>query len=200
MARIDTCANVNVIPVSMHKLLYKDPDCVKIAPCSKSGISTYTTEKTPVLGSCDLFIVHPNTRSLKLVTFQVVNCEGSIIISCATSLELGLIQLHIVLYTRVPDGRRLIFSSANDPKKMQKCEAQVTMCSGKKGQETSLRGQTDQQSNTKKNQVYMGEDHKCQVPISADKNFQAENIKGPQNPKRICKQRTCNRGEKHQVN
>ena len=31
--RIDTCANVNVIPVSMYKLLYKDPDCV--IDCSK---------------------------------------------------------------------------------------------------------------------------------------------------------------------
>ena len=63
--RIDTCANVNVIPVSLYKFLYKDPDCVKIAPSSKSGISTYTTEKIPVLVSCDLFVVHPNTRSLK---------------------------------------------------------------------------------------------------------------------------------------
>ena len=89
----------------MYELLYMDPDCVKIAPGSKSGISTYTTEKIPVLGSCDLFVVHPNTRSLKEVTFQVVNHEGSVIISCATSLELGLIQPHSKLHTRVPDGR-----------------------------------------------------------------------------------------------
>ena len=138
-ARIDTCANVNVIPISMYKLLYKDPDCVKMAPSSKNGISTYTTEKILVLGSCDLFVMHPDTRSLKKVTFQVVNHEGSVIISCATSLDLTLIQPHSELYTRVPDARRLIFSSADDPNKMQKCEDQVTMCSGKKGQETQFK-------------------------------------------------------------
>ena len=64
-ARIETCANVNLIPISVYKLLYKDPDCVKIAPSSKNGISTYTTEKIPVLGFCDLFVGHPDTRCLK---------------------------------------------------------------------------------------------------------------------------------------
>ena len=101
-ARIDTCANVNLIPISVYKLLYKDPDCVKIASSSKSGISTYTTEKIPVLGSCDLFVVYPNTRCLKEVTFQAVNHEGSVNISCATSLDLGLIQPHSKLNASTP--------------------------------------------------------------------------------------------------
>ena len=123
----------------MYKLLYKDHDCVKIASSSKSGISTYTTERIPVLGSCDLLVVHPNTRSLKEMTFQVVNHEGSVIISCATSLELGLIQLHIELHTRVPDGRRLMYSSADDPNKMQKYQGQVTICSVKKAQKAQFK-------------------------------------------------------------
>ena len=80
---------MNVILISVYKLLYKDPDCAKIAPSSKSGISTYTTEKILILGSCDLVVVHPDTRSLKKVTFQVVNQAGSVIVSCATSLDLG---------------------------------------------------------------------------------------------------------------
>ena len=184
-ARIDTCANVNVIPISMYKLLYKDPDCVKMAPSSKNGISTYTTEKILVLGSCDLFVMHPDTRSLKKVTFQVVNHEGSVIISCATSLDLTLIQPHSELYTRVPDARRLIFSSADDPNKMQKCEDQVTMCSGKKGQETQFK-QSNRPAikNKKKKQVYKEEDQKSQVQISADKNCQDDNIKGSVKPKK----------------
>ena len=127
-ARIDTCANVNVIPINLYKLLYKDPDCVKLAPSSKNGISTYATEKIPVLGSSDLFVVHPDTRSLKKVTFQLVNHEGSVIVSCATSLDLELIQPHSELYTSVPDCRRLIFSSADHPKstKIRRlCQIQV---------------------------------------------------------------------------
>ena len=56
----------------------------------------------------------------------------------------------------------------------------------RKAKKPSLKGQTDQQSNAKrkKNQVYMEEDQKCQVPISADKNCQAEKIKGPVKPKK----------------
>ena len=84
-----------------------------LAPSSKDGISTYTAEEIQVLGSCDLFVVHPETRCLKEVTFQVVNHEGSVIVSCATSLELGLIQLHSVFNENVPDCGRLIYSEAD---------------------------------------------------------------------------------------
>ena len=107
------------MPISAWKLLYKDPDCVKIDTSSKIGISTYTTEKISVLGSCDLFVVYPDTRCLKEVTFQAVNHEGSVIVSCATSLDLGLIWWHSELNTSVPDCRRLIFSSADHPGKYQ---------------------------------------------------------------------------------
>ena len=31
-ARIDTSADVNIMPVSIYKYLFKDPDCDKIAP------------------------------------------------------------------------------------------------------------------------------------------------------------------------
>ena len=116
-ASIDTCTNVNILPVSVYKVLYKDPDCDMLAPSSKDGISTYTTEKIQVLGSCDLFVVHPETRCLKEVTFQVVNHEGSVIVSCATSLKLALIQLHSVFNQSVPDCGKLLFSNADHPYK-----------------------------------------------------------------------------------
>ena len=34
-ARIDTCADVNILPVSVYKLIYGDPDSKKLAPSSK---------------------------------------------------------------------------------------------------------------------------------------------------------------------
>ena len=43
-ARIDACANVNFMPISVYKLLYKDPDCTKLAPSNKVAAKTYTTE------------------------------------------------------------------------------------------------------------------------------------------------------------
>ena len=62
MARIDTCSNVKVMPVSVYHVMYKDPDCAKLAPSKKNGIYTYITEKIPVIGSCELFVLHPNTK------------------------------------------------------------------------------------------------------------------------------------------
>ena len=41
-ARIDTCSNVNVMPVSVYCVMYKDPDCAKLASSKKNGIYTYT--------------------------------------------------------------------------------------------------------------------------------------------------------------
>ena len=34
-ARIDTCSNVNVMLVSVYHVMYKDPDCAKLAPSKK---------------------------------------------------------------------------------------------------------------------------------------------------------------------
>ena len=92
---------------------------MQIAPSSKNEISTYTTEKIPALGSCALFVVDPDTRYLKEVTFQVVNHEGSVIVSCATSLDLRLIQPYSKLNASIPDCGKLIFSSADHPNKYQ---------------------------------------------------------------------------------
>ena len=43
IARIDTCADVNIMPASVYKLVFQDPDCKKLAP-SKLEIGTYTTD------------------------------------------------------------------------------------------------------------------------------------------------------------
>ena len=47
----------------------------------------------------------------------MVNHEGSVIVSCVTSLELGLIQLHSVFNKNVPDCERLLYSEADHPHK-----------------------------------------------------------------------------------
>ena len=128
-ARIDTCSNVNVMPVSVYHVMYKDPDCTKLPPSKKNGIYTYTTEKIPVIGSCELFVIHPNTKCFQAVTFQVVNTEGSVIVSCATSISLNLIQIHSALNTSFPDYRQLIYSCADDPDKYRyKIKSSVHMC------------------------------------------------------------------------
>ena len=131
-AKIDTCSNVNLLPISVYKLMYKDPQCTKLIPSNKVAVKTYTTEKIKIVGSCKMFVVHPETKMLQEVTFHVTSHEGSVILSCATSIELGLIHLHIKL-DEMPEECSLIYSKADMPKKQRNksCQAESNMCSKK---------------------------------------------------------------------
>ena len=59
-ARIDTCTEANIIPLSVYKVIFKDSECTQLAPSTKVAIRTYTTDKIKIVGSCNLFVVHPN--------------------------------------------------------------------------------------------------------------------------------------------
>ena len=54
-----------------------------------------------------MFVVHPDTKFLQKVTFQVTSYEGSVTVSCATSIVLGLIHPHRNLHV-VPEERSAI--------------------------------------------------------------------------------------------
>ena len=63
-ARVDTCADVNLIPVSIYKKLFKDEDCTQITP-SNLQLGTYTNKKMKIIGTCNLYIIHLDTRCLE---------------------------------------------------------------------------------------------------------------------------------------
>ena len=89
-ARLDTCADVNLMPASVYKLVFQDPNIKKLAPSSLE-IGTYTTDTVKIVGSCVFYLVHPDTKNLMEVTFYVVMNDGSVLLSCKTTLMLGLI-------------------------------------------------------------------------------------------------------------
>ena len=72
-----------------------------------------------------MFVVHPDTKFLHELTFQVTSHEGSVIVSCATSLELGLIHLQKNL-DEFPEECSLIYNTVDMPKKKKNknCQAQ----------------------------------------------------------------------------
>ena len=115
-ARLDTCSTVNIMPVSAYRIVFHDTDCQKLAPSSKE-IKAHTTEKIPVIGSCTLLVVHPETQDLEKVTFQITSLEGSVVLSCVIILELGLIQPHSDLEDSFPASASLVSSTANYPRK-----------------------------------------------------------------------------------
>ena len=97
-----------------------------LASSSKVASRTCATEKINIVGSCSLFAVHPDTSSLIQLTFYVTSHEGSVVLSCATSLGSSLIQPHGKLDFAL-DSASLISSVTDHPmkRKLQK-QSQVS--------------------------------------------------------------------------
>ena len=73
-----------------------------------------------------MFAVHPDTSSLKQITFHVTSHEGSVALSCETGLRLSLIQSCSNL-DQIPDSASLICSNADYPmKRKSKKSVQVS--------------------------------------------------------------------------
>ena len=114
-ARIDTCADVNIMSVSVYRLLYHDGDLKKLTP-SQLQIGTYTTNTVKIIGTCKIYLVHPDCKKLNEATFYVASNEGSVLLSCDTSLTLGLIHPRPRL-DYLPPRASLIMCSADHPRK-----------------------------------------------------------------------------------
>ena len=89
--RLDTCANVNLMPAHVHKLVFQDLDCEKLVP-SKLDIGTCTTDRVKFIVSCVLYMVHPDVKCVQDMTFYVASNDGSVLVSHVTTLALGLIM------------------------------------------------------------------------------------------------------------
>ena len=76
-ARLDTYVDVNIMPASVYKLVFKDPELKKLAP-STIEIGTYTTDTMKIVGSYISYLVHLATRKLQKVTIFVAENDGSV--------------------------------------------------------------------------------------------------------------------------
>ena len=72
----------------------------------------YTTDSVKIVGSCKFHLVHPDTKKLLETTFYVAMNDGSVLLSCKTTLQLGRARLDYL-----PPRASLITSSADHPKK-----------------------------------------------------------------------------------
>ena len=114
-ARLDTCTDVNLMPASVYQLVFNDTKMQKLSP-SNLQVGTYTTDTVKIVGSCTFYLVHLDTKKLIEVTFYVAMNDGSVLLSCKTTLLLGLIQPRSRL-DYLPPRASLITSSADHPKK-----------------------------------------------------------------------------------
>ena len=121
-ARLDTCTEVNIMPTSVYRLVFKDPELKKLAP-STMEIGTYTTDTVKIMGFCVFYLVHLDTKKICEVTIFAPGNDGSVLLLCTTTLVFGLIQPRTRL-EYLPPMVSLITSSVDYPKKT-KCQATV---------------------------------------------------------------------------
>ena len=117
---------------SVYKLAFQDPDCNILTP-SKVEIGTDTTDTVKLFGSCMFYLVHSDSKCLLEVTFYVASSNGSVLLSCVTTLALGLIHPRSRL-DYLPPRASLNTSSADHPKKTK---SQINAHVSKKESEVS---------------------------------------------------------------
>ena len=69
-ARLDMCADVNLMPMAVYYLMFKDPGLRKLTP-SNMEIETYTNDVVKIIGMCYFYLVHPESKQLIKVLFFV---------------------------------------------------------------------------------------------------------------------------------
>ena len=122
-ARLGTCTDVNIMPASVYKLVYRDPNLEKLAP-NKMQIRTYTSDTVKIVGTYKLYLVHLYTKRLIETMFYVARNDGSMLLSCNSILDPDLIQPRSRL-DYLPPRASLITSTQDHPKKMRQASPQV---------------------------------------------------------------------------
>ena len=111
--RLDTCADVNIMPRSVYQMMFNDPEVKHLAD-NDISLGVYTDHQVNILGKCEFYMLHPDTKKPHAVTFYVASNEGSVLLSCTTLLALDLIQTRPRL-DYLPPRAKLITSAADHP-------------------------------------------------------------------------------------
>ena len=112
-ARLDTCADVNLMPMAVYCLMFKDPGLRKLTPSSME-IETYMNDVVKIIGICQFYLVHPESKQLMKVIFFIAKENRSVLLSCRTTMELGLIKTNAQL-DYLPPRASLLTSTCDQP-------------------------------------------------------------------------------------
>ena len=121
-AKLDTCTDFDIMPASVYKLVFYDPNLEKLIP-NKLQIGTYTNDTVKIVGTCKLYLVHPDTKKLIETIFYVATNDGSVLLSCKSTFALDLIQPRFRL-DYLPPRTSLITSTQDHPRRLNKCQHQ----------------------------------------------------------------------------
>ena len=122
-ARLDTCADMSIMSAYVYKLVFRDPNLEKLVP-SKLQIGTYINDTVKIVGTCKLYLVHLDTMKLLETTFCAANNDGSMLLSCNSTLALDLIQPRS-RRDYLPPRASLITSTQDHPKKTKQAQPAI---------------------------------------------------------------------------
>ena len=112
--QIDTGTEVNLMPVSIYKLIYQENDLQKLSLCNLK-IGTYTADTINIISTTVIYLIHPDSKQATEMTFHIAFSKGSVLLSCNASLQLSLIQ-HRPRLNYLPPWASLITSKEDHPK------------------------------------------------------------------------------------
>ena len=69
------CADVNLMPMAVNCLMFKDPGLRKLTS-SNMEIETYTNDVVKVIGMCYFYLVHPESKQLKSCSLLLKKMEA----------------------------------------------------------------------------------------------------------------------------
>ena len=110
-AYVDTGADVNLISKNRYVKIDND-DRLRHIMLSDIKLGVWGDDQIALLGKCNIYLVHPDTKKPVKVTFYVADKSGSTLLSCATSLKLDLIKVCPKLGVPPPRAK-IIISHAN---------------------------------------------------------------------------------------
>ena len=111
----------------------------------------YTNDVVEIIGTCNFYLVHPESKQLIKALFFVAKENGSILLSCRTIMELGLIRPHAQL-DYLPPRASLLTSTCDQPSKTKTHKPNVHYTKEKPTKMTTLKsdnGRTPQSQNVK---------------------------------------------------
>ena len=117
------------MPPSVYKLVFQNPNMEKLIP-NKLQIGTYTNDTVKIVGTCKLYLVHPDTKRLIETIFYLATNDGSVLLSCKSTLVLDLVQPRSRL-DYLPPRASLITTTQDHPKKTKQVPAPVQIHSSK---------------------------------------------------------------------
>ena len=106
------------LQVRIRKQLNGKQQIPKLTTPCKLKIRTYTIDTIKIIGTTTIYLLHPDSKKLVEMTFYIASNEGSVLLSCTTSLTLGLTQSRPRL-DYLPPRVRLITSNVDHPRKMK---------------------------------------------------------------------------------